>query len=162
MGDAKQTLREEVAVPTTHKTYGVGYASGVFDMFHVGHLDLLRRGRNRCRYLILGVASDESVEQIKGRPAVVPSDERIDILASLGIVDEVAVDRSEDKTLVWQQSPFDVIFKGADCQGTPKGNRLERAMKDVGADVFYFPDTRQTSSTMLRTFLGDHELGGGA
>lgn len=149
-------------MPTMHKTYGVGYASGVFDMFHVGHLNLLRRARNRCRHLVVGVASDEYVEEIKGRPAVVPCDERIDIIASLGIVDEVLIDRSEDKTLIWQQCPFDVIFKGTDWQGTPKGYRLERAMNDVGADVIYFPYTRQTSSSMLRSFLGDSELGGGS
>ena len=146
----------------THKTYGVGYASGVFDMFHVGHLNLLRRARNRCRHLVVGVASDEYVDEIKGQPAVVPCDERIDIISSLGIVDEVVIDRSEDKTLVWQQVPFDVIFKGTDWQGTPKGYRLERAMTAVGADVIYFPYTRQTSSTMLRTYLSDTELGGGS
>ena len=147
---------------TTHKTYGVGYASGVFDMFHVGHLNLLRRARNRCRHLVVGVASDEYVDEIKGRPQVVPCDERIDIISSLGIVDEVVIDRAEDKTLIWQQVPFDVIFKGTDWAGTPKGYRLERAMKVVGADVIYFPYTRQTSSSMLRSFLGDHELGGGS
>lgn len=145
----------------THRTYGVGYASGVFDMFHVGHLNLLRRARNRCRHLVVGVASDEYVDEIKGRPAVVPCDERIDIISSLGIVDEVVIDRSEDKTLIWQQVPFDVIFKGTDWQGTPKGYRLERAMQAVGADVIYFPYTRQTSSTLLRTYLNDSELGGG-
>jgi glycerol-3-phosphate cytidylyltransferase len=130
-------------------------------MFHVGHLNLLRRARNRCRHLVVGVASDEYVDEIKGRPAVVPCDERIDIISSLGIVDEVVIDRSEDKTLIWQQVPFDVIFKGTDWQGTPKGYRLERAMQAVGADVIYFPYTRQTSSTLLRTYLNDSELGGG-
>jgi glycerol-3-phosphate cytidylyltransferase len=110
----------------------------------------------------VGVASDEYVEEIKGRPAVVPCDERIEIISSLGIVDEVVIDRAEDKTHIWQQVPFDVIFKGTDWAGTPKGYRLERAMRSVGADVIYFPYTRQTSSTLLRTFLGDHELGGGS
>jgi glycerol-3-phosphate cytidylyltransferase len=131
-------------------------------MFHVGHLNLLRRARNRCRHLVVGVASDEYVDVIKGRPPVVPCDERIDIISSLGIVDEVVIDRSEDKTLIWQQVPFDVIFKGTDWQGTPKGYRLEQAMSAVGADVVYFQYTRQTSSTMLRTYLGDSELGGGS
>jgi glycerol-3-phosphate cytidylyltransferase len=145
----------------THKTYDVGYASGVFDMFHVGHLNLLRRARNRCRRLVVGVASDEYVDVIKGQPPVVPCDERIDIISSLDMVDEVVIDRSEDKTLIWQQVPFDVIFKGTDWQGTPKGYRLERAMSAVGADVVYFQYTRQTSSTLLRTYLGDAELEGG-
>ena len=106
-------------MPTTHKTYRIGYASGVFDMFHVGHLNLLRRARNHCHYLVVGVASDEYADKIKGRAPVVPCDERIEIIAALGIVDEVVIDRSVDKALIWQQRPFDVIFKGDDWQGTP-------------------------------------------
>lgn len=133
--------------------YDVGYTSGVFDMFHVGHLNLLRRARNYCRHLVVGVASDEYTDHLKGRPAVVPCDERFEIIAALGIVDEVVIDRSEDKTLVWQQRRFDAIFKGNDWQGTPKGYRLERSMGELGVDVVYFPYTRHTSSTMLREYL---------
>jgi glycerol-3-phosphate cytidylyltransferase len=133
--------------------FAVGYSSGVFDMFHVGHLNLLRRARTHCRHLVVGVASDEYVEHIKGKPSVVPCDERIDIISALGIVDEVVVDRSEDKLAMWHQRPFDAIFKGSDWQGTPKGYRLERAMASVGAEVVYFPYTRHTSSSMLRSFL---------
>ncbi len=137
--------------------YDVGYTSGVFDMFHVGHLNLLRRARNYCHRLVVGVGSDEYTEQLKGRPAVVPCDERIEIISALGIVDEVVIDRSEDKTLMWQQRHFDAIFKGNDWQGTPKGFRLERAMGELGVDVVYFPYTRHTSSTMLREFLSGGE-----
>ncbi|WP_243838770.1 MULTISPECIES: adenylyltransferase/cytidyltransferase family protein [Aeromicrobium] len=133
--------------------YDVGYSSGVFDMFHVGHLNLLRRARNRCDHLVVGVASDEYVENLKGRPPVVPCDERIDIISALGIVDEVIIDRSEDKVAAWEQRPFDAIFKGNDWQGTPKGYRLERAMAALDVDVVYFPYTRHTSSSMLRSFL---------
>jgi glycerol-3-phosphate cytidylyltransferase len=135
--------------------FDVGYSSGVFDMFHVGHLNLLRRARNYCRHLVVGVASDEYVENLKGRPPVVPCDERIDIVSALGIVDEVIIDRSEDKLAIWQQRPFDAIFKGSDWQGTPKGYRLERTMAGVGVEVVYFPYTQHTSSSMLRTFLLD-------
>ncbi|MCW2839774.1 MAG: cytidyltransferase [Aeromicrobium sp.] len=139
--------------------FDVGYSSGVFDMFHVGHLNLLRRARNYCHHLVVGVASDEYVENLKGRLPVVPCDERIDIISALGIVDEVVIDRSEDKLAIWQQRPFDVIFKGNDWQGTPKGYRLERAMTEVGAEVVYFPYTRHTSSSMLRAFLTDGGAG---
>jgi glycerol-3-phosphate cytidylyltransferase len=139
--------------------FDVGYSSGVFDMFHVGHLNLLRRARNYCHHLVVGVASDEYVENLKGRLPVVPCDERIDIISALGIVDEVVIDRSEDKLAIWQQRPFDVIFKGNDWQGTPKGYRLERAMAEVGAEVVYFPYTRHTSSSMLRAFLTDGGAG---
>ncbi|MET1038168.1 MAG: adenylyltransferase/cytidyltransferase family protein [Aeromicrobium sp.] len=135
--------------------FDVGYSSGVFDMFHVGHLNLLRRARNYCHHLVVGVASDEYVENLKGRLPVVPCDERIDIISALGIVDEVVIDRSEDKLAIWQQRPFDVIFKGNDWEGTPKGYRLERTMSEVGAEVVYFPYTRHTSSSMLRAYLTD-------
>lgn len=124
-------------------------------MFHVGHLNLLRRARNQCHYLVVGVASDEYVENLKGRPPVVPCDERIDIVSALGIVDEVIIDRSEDKLAIWQQRPFDAIFKGDDWQGTPRGYRLERTMASVDVAVVYFPYTRHTSSSMLRTYLAD-------
>lgn len=124
-------------------------------MFHVGHLNLLRRARNQCHYLVVGVASDEYVENLKGRPPVVPCDERIDIVSALGIVDEVIIDRSEDKLAIWQQRPFDAIFKGDDWQGTPRGYRLERTMASVDVAVAYFPYTRHTSSSMLRTYLAD-------
>lgn len=135
--------------------FDVGYSSGVFDMFHVGHLNLLRRARNYCHHLVVGVASDEYVDHLKGRSPVVPCDERIDIISALGIVDEVVIDRSEDKLAIWQQRPFDVIFKGNDWQGTPKGYRLERTMGQIDVAVVYFPYTRHTSSSMLRTFLTD-------
>ncbi len=131
----------------------VGYASGVFDMFHVGHLNLLRSARSYCRHLVVGVASDEYAESIKGSMPVVPADERLDIISSLGIVDEVVIDRSEDKTLAWRQRRFDAIFKGDDWQGTPKGYRLERSMGELGVSVVYFPYTRHTSSSILRSFL---------
>lgn len=139
--------------------YDVGYTSGVFDMFHVGHLNLLRRARNYCHHLVVGVGSDEYTEQLKGRPSVVPCDERIEIISALGIVDEVVIDRSEDKAVMWQQRRFDAIFKGNDWQGTPKGYRLERAMGELGVDVVYFPYTRHTSSTMLREFLTGRDDG---
>ncbi|MCL3817735.1 adenylyltransferase/cytidyltransferase family protein [Aeromicrobium wangtongii] len=138
--------------------YDVGYCSGAFDMFHVGQLNLLRRARNRCRHLVVGVASDEYLESVKGRAPVVPCDERIDIISALGIVDEVVIDRSQDKLAIWQQRPFDVIFKDGDWQGTPNGYHLERVMGSVGVDVVYFPHTHRPASSMLRSYL----LEGGA
>lgn len=132
---------------------GVGYASGVFDMFHIGHLNLLRRARENCQTLVVGVASDEYVLALKGREPVVPLAERLDIVSSLRFVDEVIIDRSEDKRVAWRDRHFDAIFKGDDWRGSPKGERLERAMNEVGAAVVYFPYTLHTSSTRLRGFI---------
>ncbi|MEH3032540.1 MAG: adenylyltransferase/cytidyltransferase family protein [Aeromicrobium erythreum] len=137
----------------TATVHDVGYASGVYDMFHVGHLNLLRRARAHCRHLVVGVASDAYVQRLKGRPPVVPQDERLDIIGALGLVDEVVVDHSEDKTVAWRARPFDAIFKGDDWRGTPRGDALEAAMAGLGVAVVYFPYTRSTSSTLLRGHL---------
>jgi glycerol-3-phosphate cytidylyltransferase len=135
------------------KVFGVGYASGVFDLFHVGHLNLLRRARSRCETLVVGVVTDELTFEIKGATPVVPLVERLEIVSALALVDEVIVDRSRDKRLAWQQRNFDAIFKGDDWQGTTKGDRLEREMELIGAEVVYFPYTMHTASTLLRQHI---------
>ncbi len=134
--------------------YPVGYASGVFDMFHVGHLNILKRAREHCTTLVVGVGSDEYVEALKGTAPVVPLDERLEIISALRVVDEVLIDHSEDKTHAWRERNFDVIFKGDDWRGSPKGSRLEADMQTLGVAVVYFPYTKQTSSTLLRAHLG--------
>jgi glycerol-3-phosphate cytidylyltransferase len=141
---------------STQPIYPVGYASGVFDMFHVGHLNILQRARARCDWLIVGVATDEYVEELKGVGPVIPLDERVAIVSAIGIVDEVILDRSEDKSLAWSERKFDVVFKGDDWRGVPKGVRLEERMRELGVEVVYFPYTTHTSSAMLRERLQEH------
>jgi glycerol-3-phosphate cytidylyltransferase len=131
----------------------VGYVPGGFDMFHIGHLNILRAARERCDRLIVGVATDEALKAMKGRAPVVPHGERMEILSSLRFVDVVVPDVDRDKRVAWRANPFDVLFKGTDWLGTPKGDRLEAEMRDVGAQVVYLPYTPTTSSTMLRAFL---------
>lgn len=132
-----------------------GYVPGVFDMFHVGHLNIVRAARRECDFLIVGVVSDEVVERVKGRPPIVPLGERMEIVAALRDVDEVVVDSYADKFDSWKHLRYDVIFKGDDWRGTPKGQKLERDLAQVGAAVHYFPYTRHTSSTTLRQALDD-------
>ncbi len=122
-------------------------------MLHVGHLNILRAARERCDFLIVGVATDEALIAMKGRPPVIPHQERMEIVASLRFVDQVVADFSQDKRVAWQDHPFDVLFKGDDWLGTPKGERLEAEMAEVGARVIYMPYTPSTSSTMLRQFI---------
>jgi glycerol-3-phosphate cytidylyltransferase len=131
----------------------VGYVPGGFDMFHVGHLNILKASRARCDRLIVGVATDEALVAMKGRPPVIPHQERMEIIASVGFVDDVVTDRSQDKRIAWRHHPFDILFKGDDWKGTAKGSRLEAEMAEVGARVVYLPYTPWTSSTMLREFL---------
>jgi glycerol-3-phosphate cytidylyltransferase len=132
----------------------VGYVPGAWDMFHIGHLNILRRAREHCDHLIAGVVLDEVLEVVKGRLPVVPHAERMEIVGAMECVDEVVTDSSSDKLLMWQQLHFDVLFKGDDWKGTPKGDRLESSLGAVGVQVVYFPYTVHTSSTMLRQLIG--------
>ena len=122
-------------------------------MLHVGHINLLIAARERCDLLVVGVATDESLERMKGRSPVIPHAERMMLVESLRFVDEVVPDIDQDKRLAWQRRHFDVLFKGDDWKGTPKGERLEQELAEVGARVTYLPYTPTTSSTILRTFL---------
>ena len=131
----------------------IGYAPGAYDLFHVGHLNLLRHAADHCDHLIAGVVSDEMLVLGKGRAPVVPLAERMEIVRSLRIVDEVHAEVLSDKIDTWRAVGFDVIFKGDDWRGTPKGRKLERDFAAVGVEVRYFPYTVHTSSTMLRRAL---------
>jgi glycerol-3-phosphate cytidylyltransferase len=135
----------------------VGYVPGVYDMFHVGHLNILRRARLGCDELVVGAVTDEVVERTKGKRPVVPLAERMEILASMAIVDRVVADDcGSNKLPMWERLHFDVLFKGDDWRGTPKGAQLEASMALVGAQVVYFPYTHGTSSTLLRGLITAH------
>ena len=131
----------------------VGYAAGAFDLFHVGHLNLLRRARENCDYLIAGVVSDELLELQRGRSAVVPLHERLEIVAAISCVDRAVAETHADKLDTWQDLRFDVFFKGDDWRGTAKGLELERRFAEVGVEVVYFPYTLHTSSSALRAAI---------
>ncbi|MFJ8634565.1 adenylyltransferase/cytidyltransferase family protein [Streptomyces sp. NPDC093568] len=131
----------------------LGYAPGVFDLFHVGHLNILRRARGHCDRLIAGVCSDELVVRLKGRPPVVPLAERLQIVRSVRHVDEAFVATVDDKIEIWKEVGFDVIFKGDDWLGTDVWTTYEAEFARVGVEVVYFPYTVHTSSTLLREAL---------
>ncbi|WP_394249932.1 adenylyltransferase/cytidyltransferase family protein [Arthrobacter pityocampae] len=134
-------------------TIRIGYAAGAFDLFHVGHLNLLRHAKNHCDFLIAGVVSDELLERNKGRRPVIPLIERIEIVQSLRFVDRAVAETAPTKLDMWTQLGFNVFFKGDDWKGTPQGLLLEEAFARVGVDVVYFPYTVHTSSTFLRRTL---------
>jgi glycerol-3-phosphate cytidylyltransferase len=131
----------------------VGYAPGAYDLFHVGHLNVLRHAAAHCDVLVAGVVADEVLVRTKGRAPVVPLAERMEIVSSLRFVDRVHAEVVPDKLETWREVGFDVIFKGDDWRGTPKGDRLERDFASVGVEVRYFPYTVHTSSTALRRAL---------
>ena len=131
----------------------IGYVPGAWDMFHIGHLNILRRARELCDILVVGVVTDEELFRAKSKSPIVPLDERREVVAALDLVDRVVTDYSTDKLDAWQRVGFDVLFKGDDWRGTPKGDRLEQQMSSVGVKVCYFPYTAHTSSTHLRAML---------
>lgn len=131
----------------------IGYAPGVYDLFHIGHLNILRTAKEQCDYLIAGVVSDEMALRAKGRTPVVPLSERMEIVSHIRFVDAVHAEVVPDKLDTWRELRFNRFFKGDDWRGTPKGLDLERRFAEVGVQVVYFPYTTQTSSTLLRQFL---------
>ncbi|WP_232548838.1 adenylyltransferase/cytidyltransferase family protein [Propioniciclava soli] len=132
----------------------VGYVPGAWDMFHIGHLNILRRAREYCDTLVVGVTDDHALLTGKGRAPIIPEHERLEIVTALSIVDHAILDHSFDKRDAWRAVHFDVLFKGDDWRGTVKGRQLEEQMAEVGARVHYFPYTVHTSSTHLRRAIG--------
>jgi glycerol-3-phosphate cytidylyltransferase len=129
----------------------VGFAPGVFDVFHVGHLNLLRRVRRLCGRLVVGVLTDEEVVLLKGRSPRVPGDERVEVVASTRCVDEAVLMPSLDRREAWERHRFDALFKGGDWQDTERGRALEREIAVLGAGMHHLPYTEAVSTTMLRT-----------
>jgi glycerol-3-phosphate cytidylyltransferase len=134
-------------------TTKIGYAGGVYDLFHIGHLNILRHARSQCDYLVAGVAGDDLVELTKGKRPVIPLAERLEIVGSIKFVDEARPEVHADKIDTWREVGFHTFFKGDDWKGTPQGMDLERRFGTVGVEVVYFPYSLQTSSTLLRRAL---------
>ena len=141
------------------RTGVVGYAPGGYDLFHIGHLNLLARAWRACDFLVAGVVTDEVLRLAKDDAPVVPLAERLAVVDAVAYVDQAVVDSSPDKLVAWSRVKFDVLFKGDDWKGTPRGDRLERDLGLVGARVVYFPYTPTTSSTRLRARLGPGDAG---
>lgn len=134
-------------------TLRIGYAAGAYDLFHVGHLNLLKHAKEQCDVLVAGVVSDEMLRQVKGIESVIPTMERAEIVRSIRFVDQVHVETAPDKMDAWREVGFTHFFKGDDWRGTEKGLRLEQRFAAVGVEVVYFPYTAHTSSTALRRAL---------
>lgn len=131
----------------------IGYTTGVFDMFHVGHLNILRRAKEQCDYLIVGVSTDELVKNYKNKTPIIPFEERKAILEAIKYVDKVVPQENRDKYSAYEKYKFDVMFVGDDWKGNSLFEEVEKKFKDVGVEVVYFPYTKGTSSTILKEKL---------
>lgn len=135
------------------KKYKVGYTTGVFDLFHIGHLNLLRNAKDKCEFLIVGVSTDELVENYKHKTPVIPFEERKAIVEAIKYVDMVVPQTSMDKYEAWQTLKFDALFHGDDWKNSTMYNEIIEKFKATGVDVVFLPHTKGTSSTMLTEVL---------
>ncbi len=131
----------------------IGYTAGVFDLFHIGHLNILRNAKNNCDYLIVGITTDELAEKRKGKKPIIPFSERIEIVKNLKFVDMVVPQNTMNKKEIWENLKFNKMFVGDDWKGTPSWNNLEKEFNDINVEIVYFPYTTHTSSTILRDVL---------
>ncbi len=130
----------------------IGYTSGVYDLFHIGHLNLLKNAKGLCDKLIVGVSTDKLVEY-KHKHPVIPFEERIEIVRSCKFVDAAIPQEELDKYKMWEKLHFDVLFVGDDWYNSPSWKEMEEKFNKVGVRVVYFPYTKGTSSTLLNETL---------
>ena len=131
----------------------VGYTTGVFDLFHIGHLRLLQKAKNGCDRLIVGVSTDELVETYKSKKPIIPFEERVEIVSALKCVDEVVPQTHRDKIASYHEIKFDVMFVGNDWKGSELFNQVESELSEYGVNVVYFEYTNHVSSTSLKSTL---------
>lgn len=128
----------------------IGYTTGVFDMFHIGHLNILRRAKERCDYLIVGVSTDEVVRSYKNKTPIIPYEDRAAIVAAIKYVDEVVPQTTMDKVAFLKSRHFDVMFHGDEWKGTELYNHYEEEFAKLGARIEYLAHTDGISSSILR------------
>ena len=135
------------------KKYCVGYTQGVFDLFHIGHLNLINNAKKLCDYLIVDINSDQLVEEYKNKKPIINEKERAEIVANLKEVDKVIIVDTLDKMTVYQQYHFDAVFIGSDWQGNERWKKTEHDLSKENCDVVYLPHTEGVSSTMIRNII---------
>lgn len=132
------------------KQYKIGYTTGVFDLFHVGHLNILKKAKEQCEYLVVGVSTDELVMEYKKKQPVIPFHERVEIVEGIKHVDKVIPQTNRDKYFAWENIRFDAMFVGDDWKGNSLFNEVEKKFHDVGVEIVYFPYTPGVSSTLVK------------
>ena len=131
----------------------IGYTTGVFDMFHVGHLNILRRAKEQCDFLIVGVSTDELVQHDKNKTPIISFEDRCKIVEAIRYVDKVVPQIDKNKLRAWEHYKFDKMFVGSDWQGTDTWNNFEKQFRPLGVEIVYLPHTDGISSTFLRDIL---------
>lgn len=131
----------------------VGYTTGVYDMFHIGHLNILKRAKEQCDYLIVGVSTDELVQHDKNKTPIIPFADRCAIVESIKYVDQVVTQENKNKYEAWEKYHFNKMFVGSDWKGTPQWGGYEKQFSPLGVEIVYLDHTDGISSTILRDRL---------
>lgn len=139
------------------KKYKIGYTTGVYDMFHVGHLNVLKRAKEKCDYLIVGVTTDELCYQRKKKYPIISEKDRMAIIKELRCVDEVVYQENMDKMQAIRKYHVNAVFVGSDWKGTSAWNQYEKEFAQLGCEVVYLKHTDGISSTILRDRLNKGE-----
>lgn len=128
----------------------IGYTTGAFDLFHVGHLNILKKARQMCDVLIVGVTTDNFIYKYKQKKPIIPFEQRVEILKSIKYVDKVVPQENHNKFAQWETHKFNIMFVGDDWKGTEKWNKIEKELGEVGVKVVYFERTEGISSSDIR------------
>ncbi len=131
----------------------IGYTTGVYDMFHIGHLNILRKSKELCDYLIVGVSTDELVMKEKNKTPVIPFFERVEIVKAIKYVDRVVPQENKNKVEAWEKYSFNKMFVGSDWKGTKQWEQYEREFAERNVEIVYLPHTDGISSTLLTEIL---------
>lgn len=131
------------------KKYKIGYTTGVFDLFHIGHLNILKKAKEQCEYLIVGVSTDEVTYSYKHQFPIIPYEDRKSIIESIKYVDKVVPQENMNKLDAYKKLNFDVVFHGDDWKGSILYKDYEENLKKHGVDIVYFPYTKNISSKEL-------------
>ena len=131
----------------------IGYTTGVFDMFHVGHLNILRRAKEQCDFLIVGVSTDELVKHDKNKTPIISFENRCAIVEAIKYVDKVVPQPDKNKMAAWERYHFNKMFVGSDWKGTEAWNGFEKQFAPLGVEIVYLSHTDGVSSSMLREII---------
>lgn len=131
------------------KKYKIGYTTGVFDLFHIGHLNILKRAKEMCDYLIVGVSTDELVQSYKNKTPVIPFEERFAIVEAIRYVDKAVAQENMNKISAWENLHFDVMFHGDDWKNSDMYNKIQEEFNEHNIAIEFLPHTSGTSSTIL-------------
>lgn len=137
----------------SEKKYKVGYTDGVYDLFHVGHLNMIETAKSNCEHLIVGVHGDDVVVEYKHHRPIINENDRKRIIESIKGVDQAVINRFRDKIKLWELYHFDVIFIGDDWKGTDRWIKFEKELADINVDVVYVPYTKGISTTEIKEMI---------